>query len=322
LQGPSRSVDRLSVRRSLVAAALAAILLAATRSGQADALSDLEKAHSAYVAHKYDDAETRLRALLDAKSGGLTDDDNVADARMYLGAVLVAEKRRDEASRVFEQLLIDKPDYQPDPLRVSLEAIDAFLDTQSRLRDTLRAKQAEKVRKAQEEKAKLEEERKQAALRLAMLEKLASEAVVTERNSRWKALVPFGVGQFQNGQDFLGWVFLSSEALLSLGSAAGAGLMLYNASQASDAYARGDGTAPSYQKRAQQASLAGDLFFAGLSLVAVVGVVHAELTFVPERQHVEPRKVPGPTLTLAPTVAPLVGKEGAWGWSVGAAGMF
>jgi hypothetical protein len=230
---------------------------------------------------------------------------------MYLGAVLVAESKKDDASRVFEQLILDKPDYEPDPLRVSLESIDLFLDARSRLRDKLAALQAERVRKVQDQQAKLEAERQKAAVRLAMLEKLASEEVVIEKNSRWKALVPFGVGQFQNGQDALGGVFLTTELALALGSLVGAGLTLYDTGQANEALNRRDASAPAYQQHAQLASLVGNIFAAGLYLSAAVGIAHAELTFVPE--HTEVRKRALPPLSLFPAVGPT---------SVGLAGSF
>jgi len=279
-----------------------ALALAGPSAAFADALSELEKAHSAYVAHKYDDAEARLRALLDGRTGSLSDADNVADARMYLGAVLVAESKKDDASRVFEALILEKPDYEPDPLRVSLEAVDLFLDARSRLRDKLAAIQAERVQRAQDERAKVEAEKQKAAVRLAMLEKIASEEFVTERSSRWMALVPFGVGQFQNRQDALGTVFLSGEAALSLGSLVGAALTLYDAGQANAALQRQDASAAAYQQHAQLAAYVGDLFAAGFFLTAIVGIVHAEITFVPE--HVEVRKRAIPSVSLAPMVGP------------------
>lgn len=167
---------------------------------RADAKDDLEKAHNAYMTHRYDDAETRLRALLDPTRSGLKDPDSIADARMYLAAVLLAEKKTEEAASTLEDLLNARPDYQADPMRVALEAIDALTDTKARLRDKLNAKKAEEFRKVQEEKAKLEVEHQKQVLRLAMLEKLATTEVVVERHSRWLSLVPFGVGQFQNGQ--------------------------------------------------------------------------------------------------------------------------
>jgi hypothetical protein len=279
--------------------------MTATGVVMADPLGDLEKAHTAYVAHKYDEAETRLRALLDAKTTPLVDPNNLADARMYLGAVLVAESKKEEASRVFEQLLLDKPDYEPDPLRVSMDAVDVFFDARSRSREKLAAIQAALVRKAQDEKAKVEAERQKAVVRLAMLEKLASEQVVTERNSRWKALLPFGVGQFQNGQDTLGVLFLSTEVAFVIGSLVGAGLTLYNAGQVNEAVQHGDSTAAAWNKHAQVAALVGDSFAGAFALVAAVGILQAQLAFVPERTEIRPRRLPELSLsTLRLVVGP------------------
>ena len=213
-------------------------LTAVGERARADAVSDLEKAHNAYVAHKYDDAETRLRALLDPRAGTLKDADNIADARMYLGASLLAQGKKVDAEGVFEQLLRDKPDYQPDSLRVSLQATDALIDVRSRMREELAAILAERVRQAQEEKAKVDAERQKAALRLAMLEKLASEETVIQVDSRWLALVPFGVGQFQNGQTALGWTFLATESLLAAGSAISQLVQRYNEGQMNAAIAK------------------------------------------------------------------------------------
>jgi hypothetical protein len=143
-----------------------------------------------------------------------------------------------------------------------------------------------------------------AAARVAMLEKLASTEVVIERHSRWMALVPFGVGQFQNGQDTLGWTFLSTEVLLSVGSFAGAAVMVYEQAQANDALARRDApaVAAEYEQRAQLAAIVGDLFGAGFFVTAIGGIVHAELTFVPERAETRRREIP--PLSLAPIVGP------------------
>jgi hypothetical protein len=255
-----------------------------------DESSDLEKAYGAYVAHQYDDAEARLRRLLDGSGGALKDADSMADARMYLGAVLVAEGRKEEADRVFEQLLLDKPDYQPDPLRVALPALDAVVDARARLRDALRTIQADRVRRELEERKRIEEAKSKAEAALRQLEALASQEVIVERHSRWEALLPFGVGQFQNGDRALGWTFLVTESLLAAGSAIGLGLSLYNESQAYDAFTSGQGTAQGYQARASDAVVVGDAMSLGFAAVAALGIVQAEIGFVPERVHVQPRK--------------------------------
>jgi hypothetical protein len=283
-----------------IAAAIAAIVLAASPVARADPASDLEKAHNAYVARQYDEAESRLRALLDPKTGTLSDPDSVADARMYLAAVLIAEKKPADANAVFERLLTDKPDYQPDALRVTLEAVDAFTDAKTRMRDTLAAIQAEKVRKAQDEKARADAERQRQALRLAMLEKLAASEVIVERNSRLVALMPFGAGQLQNGQTALGWTLLVGEGLLVGGSAVGAIITAYDVAQTSSStdYPVRD----TYNQRAQTAAIVGDALAGGFVAVALAGIVHAQLTFVPERVTTKVREIPA--VSIVPVVGP------------------
>jgi hypothetical protein len=301
-------VDRLRVRARPalpVLAVLPVLALAvslAAGPARADARTDLEKAYSAYVGHKYDEAEARLRALLDATSADLKDPDTIADARMYLGAVLVAEGKKDDAGPFFEALLLDRPDYEPDPLRVSTAAIDAFLDVRARMRARLASIKAERARLAQDQRAKAEADRQKEAARVAMLEKLAGEEVVTKKNSRLVALVPFGVGQFQNGQDVLGGVFLATEAALVLGSAIAAGVAYYDAVKANDVNKQFDATASQYNSYAQQAANVGNLLTLGLVFVAAVGIAHAELDFVPER--VEVKRRPLPPLSLAPILMP------------------
>lgn len=283
-----------------VAAGLVCATLAPT--ARADAASDLEKAHNAYVARQYDEAEMRLRALLDAKTSTLVDPDKIADARMYLAATLLAEKKNDEANSMLEQLLTERPDYQPDPLRVSLEAIDALTDARTRIRDKLAALQAEKVRKAQEEKAKIESERVKQQIRLQQLEQLAGTEIIEHPNSRLLAMVPFGAGQFQNGQTALGWTFLVSQGALAIGSGVAAGFWYYYVQQEQRGINNNDGTAKGYRDLAAGWSIGGDAMFGGFALLAVIGVVHAQLTFVPET--VETRKRPLPPVSVTPTVVP------------------
>jgi tetratricopeptide (TPR) repeat protein len=303
----SGASGRQSRWRRAVAIATIAILIATASPAFADAVGDLEKAYSAYAARKYDDAERRLRALLDPTRSELKDPDKLSDGRMYLGAVLVAEGKKDEAGAVFEMLLKEKPDYDPDRLRIQLEAIDAFIDVQTRLRAELEKIQQEEAQKKQAERAREELERQKAPLRLAMLEKLASEERIVEHNSRWRALVPFGVGQFQNGQDGWGWVFLSSETLLAVGSVVGAAVSLYESGQENDALKLGERPAAGvYRDTAYNAAIGGDVLAGAFLLTAIIGAVHAQLTFVPELVHVRKREVP--RLSFSPAGVGLAGR--------------
>jgi TM2 domain-containing membrane protein YozV len=289
--------------RRVVAASIVALVCAAPGLARADAKDDLEKAHNAYVTRRYDDAEARLRTLLDPAGNGLKDADLIADARMYLAATLLAEGKNEAAASTLEDLLIARPDYQADPLRVALEAIDALTDAKARLRDKLAAMQAEKVRRAQEEKAKLEAERQKQVLRLAMLEKLATSEVVVERHSRWLSLVPFGVGQFQNGQTAEGWLFLTAEGLFAAGTVVAAGYAYAYEEQAWKYHEQGNSAAQSaYTSAAHWAAITDDVLAGGFVLAAAAGIIHAEATYVPERVQVRKREIP--PLSLTPVVGP------------------
>ena len=275
----------------------------------ADDAGDLETAYGAYAAHHYDEAESRLRALLDAKPGAPKDPERVADVRMVLATVLLAEGKKDEAEPLLEALLLDKPDYQPDPLRVSLQALDALVDVRHRLRDKLVATQNRMVQEAREHEAKAEAEKQQATARLETMRRLASERIVVDRHSRFEALLPLGVGQFQNRQAALGVAFLVSESLLAAGSAIGFGLTLYNESLAYQAVQQHTGTGPSYQARAYEAAIVGNIFTAGLAVTVVGGVIQAQIAFVPQHVHIEHRPLP-PSVAAARlglSIAPVVG---------------
>jgi hypothetical protein len=269
-------------------AASAMTIVLAVSPARADGRTDVEKAYSAYVGHKYDDAEARLRTLLDPVTGTLKDPEVIADARMYLGAVLVAVGKKEEAEKLFEVLLLAKQDYEPDPLRVSTEAVDAFLDARSRIRARLASMKAEQARIEQEARDRAEAERHREAARVALLEKVASEEVVRRQSSRWIALLPFGVGQFQNGDGTLGGLLLATEAAMVAGNGISVGVALYDAGKANDANKRYDPTGEQYETYAQQAATVGNVLVAGFALAAIAGVIQAQIAFVPE--HVEVRK--------------------------------
>jgi hypothetical protein len=293
-------------RRSFAALAFAAALTAGGFDARADAAADLEKAHDAYVARQYSDAEVSLRVLLDPRVGALKDPENIAEARMYLGAVFVAEGKKDDAAKTFDTLLDEKPDYEPDGFRVTKEALDAFRDEQTRHRTQIAAALAEKVKREQAEKAKAEAVHLKELAHIKWLETVAGEETVVEHNSRWKALLPFGVGQFQNGQTNLGWVFLLGESVFAVGSIVGAAASVYNSNQANQALEGSQpAAAPVYNSRALTWAIAGDTLFGLFALTAAGGILHAELTFVPERITIRKREIPEPAqLTLSPLIGP------------------
>jgi len=309
--------------RSILAPAFAsAILVAACLAGgtaRADEQSELDKVRAAYAAQKYDDAESRLRDVLDPKHPTLRDPALVTQARMYLAAVLIAKKQPDQATPVFEKILLDDPDFEPDILSFPTNVIDQFIDTRARLRERLNELAQERARKELERKIQEEDAKRREVARVAMLERLAGEEKVTTLSSRWLALVPFGTGQFQNGDRALGWFFLATETACVLGTGVTVPIYLTDLEYRSTAYRDGDNTsANEYIDRATTVRTV-DLVLAGtFAVTAIAGIVEAEAAFVPEG--VELRKRPLPTAwTALPTIAPSTDARGA---VVGVVGRF
>ncbi len=106
----------------------------------------------------------------------------------------------------------------PDSLIFPRPVIERFFRVRRSLEEKIRADEEKRLKAAtaHAEAVRLEEVRQRE--RLVQLEKLASREVVVEKHERWIAAVPFGVGQFQNRDNSLGWFFFGSE-LLTAGAA-------------------------------------------------------------------------------------------------------
>ena len=293
--------------RTLAAFALAALCLTAAPRARADEVSDFEKGRAAYAAKNYDDADRRFHAMLDAETGSLHDPSLISEARMYLGAVLFAKQMTKEAGGVFEKLLLDKPEYEPDPLRFPQDVINFFIDTRQRI--------IEKINSVKAQKARLDKERRDAEIaakqrqeaRLVRLEQMAAEEITVERHSRLFALLPFGAGQFQNGDKVLGWTFLAVESSLFVAGSVTFPIYRVQYTNASQAFLRGDtAEAQQWLDRASATRVANLVLFGAFAATAVVGVLQAELAFVPENVEIKRRPLP-PVGRFAPIVAPIVG---------------
>ena len=292
-------------KRPLVALAVIVALAFVGERAHANDQSDLDKGRAAYLGRQYDEAETRFRGILDPKSRQPHDPAFITQARMYLGAVKVAEHKKDEASALFEKLLLTDPGFDPDPLSFPTEVIDLFIDTRARMRDAINAAAQAAVRAEAVRKAREEEERRKERARLVALEKLAGEESVIERHSRLVAFVPFGAGQFQNGQKELGWLFLGSEALAVAVGAATVPIYLGYLQKRSDAARAGENdVAGQYVDRASTVRDVNLAAFGAFAALAVTGIVHANVTFVPTTTEVRKRALP-PHPEITPTVQPV-----------------
>jgi hypothetical protein len=136
--------------------------------------------------------------------------------------------------------------------------------------------------------AALERERERSRELLAIA---TSDAEAHVEASRLIALVPFGAGQFQNGDEGLGWLFFTTEALFGLGAL---GTLVAHQAIAGSFNTLGAGSES--RLRVNDALLGTEITnwtCAGLFAVfAIAGIIQSQLDFRPSRtirtRHVVP----------------------------------
>lgn len=278
-----------SVREARLVLFVVALGLLTTVAALAGDLADFEQARILYTNGQYEQAAKAFGELLDAKGPKALESANLIEqARTYRAASLIALNRVEEADAEIEKALRSNPNAFPDPVTFPSVVQDRFALIRGRIREELEAKAREQARqerlRIEAEQARLKKEQE----RVAKLEELAGRETHVVHNSRWIAGIPFGVGQFQNRQDTLGWVFLTSEAALVTTT-------IVTSAIAQDLSPRG--TEPNVDKadlndRISTLKTVNNYAFAAFVLTAVGGVVHAQLTYVPSTQEEKKRELP------------------------------
>ncbi len=119
-----------------------------------------------------------------------------------------------------------------------------------------------------------------------------------ETSARWMAAIPFGVGQFQNGNVGLGITFATGEALMGAASIASAVVTHKLAST------RVNGPGPVNLTRLNESLrlsvTANQIAFSAWAALTVAGVIEAQVSLVPRR-----RDQTGPSVVA--TAAPVPG---------------
>jgi hypothetical protein len=260
-------------------------------SVHADELADLEAARAFYDAQRYADATERLERLLAGDAPERLNRAIALEARKYLAAAYLFTERGADAERQFALLLAIDAEYQLDPTLFPAEIRAVFASVRARLVREERER-ADRVERAETERRAAEAARLLAeSARLAALRDLATQETVVETHTRWIAAIPFGIGQFQNGHAALGTVLAVSEGLL-----AGASItlkILHDTLPTPSTFAL---LAPADQAAASNLELGyrtANLVTMGvLVALMIVGVVDAQLRFVPSISRTRPRTLP------------------------------
>ena len=269
----------------------------APSGARADDLEDFEAARAQYDAQHF---EAAVQLFEDLLLGPVPRVRNLAlrlESRKYLGAAYLFVGRSEDARAQFLQLLEEDPAYTLDPLSFPAAVQTVFDEA----REQLAARQRES---AQAEVERLDEEERQRLLRLAaeqerlrQLEELANYETVVIPNSRGLATVPFGVGQFRNGNRAFGATLAVGELALlagSVGTYVGLRALLATAArcgvESECVLDRGDPNgAPTrgelrFIDRERRVRVSNYILTGGFVALMLVGIIEAHVNFVPERR--------------------------------------
>jgi tetratricopeptide (TPR) repeat protein len=176
-----------------------------------------QNARAAYESLNYELAADLFRGLLaDAAPGDRRP--LIIESRKYLAASYLFLGREAEAVTEFRALLEVEPEYVLDPLGFPQEVQRVFVQAKIAFAEQRRVEAERAEREAQAARRDAERARTMQRERLTRLIELARIERTTEVHSRAAGLIPFGVGQFQNGHDDLGLALAISEGALLVAS--------------------------------------------------------------------------------------------------------
>ena len=253
---------------------------------------ELASARNAFRAGNYRDAIPLLNYLLYPKAR-LGNTSNLVEAHLMLGICHFETGNIQLASREFEEALFLDPQANVDTGLASAQAVALFQQTRLAARKRAAA-DSERLRLAQER---------------AAYKKALKNLVVIEKRPYYINFIPFGAGQFQNGESRKGVFFFVSETMFGGTSA---GLFLWQAFK----YGLG-GRVPQEDaglvRRVQQIQVVTGGVALGLMAWGIVdSLIHykpsiqrkADESLLPDRLRFPSKNTPRSNLTIAPAASP------------------
>jgi len=197
------------MRAALIAATAATLVLTATTARAAATPSeDLDRARDAFRRGDYQSAIPLLNYLL-YPTPRLAQSQDLVEAHVLLGVCAFESGDRKTATREFEEALFLQSDLALEGNALFSRAAVAFF---------------EETKNAAEERGRRDAERRSLAEERERLRRYKESLIVYEVRPYYVNFIPFGAGQFQNGQRGKGIAFASAEAATG---ALSAGIWLY-----------------------------------------------------------------------------------------------
>jgi hypothetical protein len=273
---------------------LIAIALLFAPISRADDSQDLETGRKLFENAEWRKAIDFFEMAIDGEHPTLKDPTLIPKARMYWGASAFNLGQKDDADKQFETILREDPKFEPDAIVFSAGVLDEFHIVQDRIvRGDVRSQE---IARLQTELRVVQVAKKRQDEELKTLIPMAREEWVIEKRSRVLASLPFGVGQFQNGETALGIVFLSTEAVA---------LVAATVSYVDRELFISAKGIPADVSRAATAARIVNWISAGTFIgVAIGGIIQAHIAFVPETKVKRNRPLPD-SIAFEPFVAPV-----------------
>ncbi|MCP4602514.1 MAG: hypothetical protein GY847_18690 [Proteobacteria bacterium] len=196
-------------RSRVVLAAIVALAVTWPLLARADEYSQFIRAKNAYDVGEYKEAVSRFHDLLEI---GLSSKALALECHKLIAVSYLFVGDQEAAEYHFSELLTISPEYSLDPMMFPIEVIDFFTEVKGKNEDRLKA--LARVRAQEKKRRKAIEE----ANKKAEFEKLRRNVYLErtyKENSLLVAMLPFGIGQFQNGHTVKGALFLGGELVLA-----------------------------------------------------------------------------------------------------------
>jgi hypothetical protein len=262
--------------------------------GQLSDEAELSRVVGLYEAGKYAECSSEIYRLLDPTGHHpLRQPSIVENARVYWAACLLGAGQDDEADAPLRAAIHENPQMKPpDSLVFPAPVVEHFLKVRDSLVNEIRAAEQARIRDAQAEARKRQQRLAADRDRMQALEELAQKETIVQRNSRAKAFIPFGFGQFQNREPGLGYTLLVSQAALASLSLSTIIVQSRLATQAYELRRVGTVNEADYQQTQSTWGTVRTLSFWGFAALAAGGILQAQLEFVPEFTETRSRPLP------------------------------